>query len=902
MAVNELGIEITSDVSQFNQGMNEATSKVEKFKETTDDAKDSVDVLGKKGAMSTRELLKEIGKLSGSEKGIANYRRQLGQMTKDIQDLTVNYRNMSKEMQQSEIGQATLQRIQELTVKASEYKDAIMDAQQSVAALASDTAIWDGMKMGIETASSALQTFVSTGVLGERTTEDLVKVIAKLKAAEAATNGVIKIGNALQKNSALMMSISALQAKALAKAKDLETVATGKATIAQKLFNAVAKANPYVLLAAAILAVVTAIGAWTIATRKNNSETERARQIQEGYNKAIKDGKTQAADSIAKFELLRAQYASLRTEGEKTEWIKDNKDKFNELGVELNNIADAQKWLVDNADKFIKALTLEAEAAALMSYYQEEYKKGIEASLKAEEKASRTSALGPTKAQRQSGQFKEGVDYTSRTIISPSTVGAVSQTIYEWTPEGEKKAKEFGQEAGKAVLDGYSNALSPAAQLAAQKLAEAKELRAQSTPTPTPTNNNNNNNNNNNKPEKNYKSQLEQLKKQLQTLEEQKKDIIEGTDAWREQLQKINDVKKQIEELEKAEAAYIESLNRAPRPELTPLEMPDISKLNLPSGVKAPEVKITPVFAEDRLRELLSAAESAAEKVKERFNLGLIDADTARQLIENINAGLEAAGIRTKVEVDIEVNEKSLSDAIGDIRTKFDTIQGIFDAPVQAINGVVSSFKQLNETLEDPDKSGWEQFFAVFQAGMSILDAVSTVMGVLQTVTELLTIAKQKNAVASGEEAVAAGAAAAAHTAEVAPAISAAAAEGALAGAEGASAVAAVPIAGPILAVAAIASIMAAVIAMLASAKGFETGGIVGGHSYTGDKILTRLNSQEMILNMNQQKRLWKEMNQPTVIAPESNNSLINSDVTFKIHGQDLVGTLNNYNSRRNKI
>lgn len=897
---NELVTRLTTDASQFNKSMEEATGKVGKFQDKIDDATGSVDDLGKKGAMSTRELLKEIGKLSGSEKGITNYRRQLGQMTKDIQDLTVNYRNMSKEMQQSEIGQATLQRINELTVKASEYKDAIMDAQQSVAALASDTAIWDGMKMGIETASSALQTFVSTGVLGERTTEDLVKVIAKLKAAEAATNGVIKIGNALQKNSALMMSISALQAKALAKAKDLETVATGKATIAQRLFNTVAKANPYVLLATAILAVVTAIGAWTIATRKNNSETERAREIQEGYNKAIKDGKVQAGDSIAKFELLRAQYASLRTEAEKTEWIKDNKDKFNELGVELNNIADAQKWLVDNADKFIKALTLEAEAAALMSYYQEEYKKGIEASLKAEEKASRTSALGPTKAQRQSGQFKEGVDYTSRTIISPSTVGAVSQTIYEWTPEGEKKAKEFGQQAGQAVLDGYSNALSPAAQLAAQKLAEAKELRAQSTPTPTPTKNNNNNNNN--KPEKNYKSQLEQLKKQLQTLEEQKKDIIEGTDAWREQLQKINDVKKQIEELEKAEQDYVDYLNRAPRPELAPLEMPDISKLNLPSSVKAPEVKITPVFAEDRLRELLSAAESAAEKVKERFNLGLIDADTARQLIENINAGLEAAGIRTKVEVDIEVNEKSLSDAIGDIRTKFDTIQGIFDAPVQAINGVVSSFKQMNETLEDPDKSGWEQFFAVFQAGMSILDAVSTVMGVLQTVTELLTIAKEKNATASGEEAVAAGAAAAAHTAEVAPAISAAAAEGALAGAEGASAVAGVPIAGPALAVAAIAAIMTAIIAMIASAKGFATGGVVGGNSYTGDKILARLNSGELILNQKQQNALWKDMNKNVFVDDDYRGASTGGNVTFKIHGQDLVGTLNNYNSRRNKI
>ena len=107
-------------------------------------------------------------------------------------------------MKNSDFGREVAAKLQELKGKAAEYKDAIMDAQNSVKLLASDTANLDAAKMGIEGLSAAMTLVSSAGILGADSTEKLVKVMAKLKAIEASTNAVIKIANVLNKDNILM--------------------------------------------------------------------------------------------------------------------------------------------------------------------------------------------------------------------------------------------------------------------------------------------------------------------------------------------------------------------------------------------------------------------------------------------------------------------------------------------------------------------------------------------------------------------------------------------------------------------------------------------------------------------------------------------------------------------------
>ena len=69
----------------------------------------------------------------------------------------------------------------------------------------------------------------------------------------------------------------------------------------------------------------------------------------------------------------------------------------------------------------------------------------------------------------------------------------------------------------------------------------------------------------------------------------------------------------------------------------------------------------------------------------------------------------------------------------------------------------------------------------------------------------------------------------------------------------------------------------------------FAAGGIVGGNSYSGDKVPSLLNSGEMVLNQAQQSRLFAMVN---------GSGGGGREVVFRIDGQQLVGVLNNHSRK----
>ena len=100
--------------------------------------------------------------------------------------------------------------------------------------------------------------------------------------------------------------------------------------------------------------------------------------------------------------------------------------------------------------------------------------------------------------------------------------------------------------------------------------------------------------------------------------------------------------------------------------------------------------------------------------------------------------------------------------------------------------------------------------------------------------------------------------------------------------------------------IAAIASIVATIASVFASLPKFETGGIVGGSSFTGDKLLARVNSGEMILNKNQQQNLYNQLDNAGIGQPTNTN--VNVSGQFRVSGSDLKAVLRNYDNKINKI
>lgn len=86
--------------------------------------------------------------------------------------------------------------------------------------------------------------------------------------------------------------------------------------------------------------------------------------------------------------------------------------------------------------------------------------------------------------------------------------------------------------------------------------------------------------------------------------------------------------------------------------------------------------------------------------------------------------------------------------------------------------------------------------------------------------------------------------------------------------------------------IAGIATVVATIASIFSSLPKFAEGGIVGGSSYFGDKLLARVNSGEMILNQGQQARL---------LAMTNGGSGVRVSGDVRLSGKDIYISLRNY-------
>lgn len=241
---------------------------------------------GRKLVAETKAIYEEMKRL---QEATGKTSLNVGNYSDAAKGLTTQIENQTKQLALLRLeGKQGTAEYQQLSKETAILRDAVKDATDEITRMASDTSNLDAVLGLAAGASGGFAAYTGAMELFGAESEDVQEAQKKLQAAIAITTGVQAIQNAVQKQSAIMLGISRLQMAALSKAQVYNrlvtmqgTKATLAATIAQKAFNLIAAANPYVLLA---LALVTVVGALVLFA----SNTDKSAKNQQKLNEAQK--------------------------------------------------------------------------------------------------------------------------------------------------------------------------------------------------------------------------------------------------------------------------------------------------------------------------------------------------------------------------------------------------------------------------------------------------------------------------------------------------------------------------------------------------------------------------------------------------------------------------------------
>lgn len=511
--------------------------------------------------------------------------------------------------------------------EAGRLTDAMSDAQAQASVLAHDQrglqgviAAVSGIAGGFSAAQGAIGLFV-----GEN--ENLQKIMLKVQSLMAITIGLQQIQQTLDKDSAFMLVT-------VAKAKELYASATNRLTVALGLSNVAAKA----LMATLTLGLSAAIGAAIYFIDRYISKQKEAAKKQEEFSKAISEEAYKAVSSI---ETLSAKYKSLGDNLKaKEKFIKDNANAFDDLGVSVRNVEEAENILINNKESFIRAQIEKAKSIAATQIAAEKWKEW----LTNEEKLSKTKKYVTKNTTTYTGPGQSAVE-TSKTTISDEYYDISSKQIkiraeinklMELSVEADSAAGKIISGLGvnsEKALEGSIIAIENALSELNQKYKEAIS-----------------------DPER--KALAEQIKTQeakLQSLQPEKK--TDSKDPFSEQLEKrkklyqdyfnwINSnrtdlaesAKKEFENLLKGGNSFIESLEKQAKELEGKKGITDEQKKQLKTirDYISTEVKTTTLDTfEKELTAKLEAAKTTLEKMSildQAKPTGTTDLDKAKQI------------------------------------------------------------------------------------------------------------------------------------------------------------------------------------------------------------------------------------------------------------------------------
>lgn len=328
-----------------------------------------------------QQIINEAGQqadaLLKEEQALNERKAALDNMNNKYESIRTQLRKAKEElMQMAAAGKRGTEEYAKQQQEVARLTAAMKSANKQATVLANPNKMFAGVISGLTLMTSGYQAVTGAMGLFAGENENLQRIMVKVQSLMSITMALQTAYTQLNKNSAFQLVI-------VAKAKDMLTAANARLAAALGISTAAATAFMAAItlgLSAAITGIIYLISKFSKETNEAAVSTSAMRKAFEEYHDATA---TKSANLVGKFAELRNEYMKLKTQAEKTEWIKANQSALNGLELAVYNVKDADDVFINNTPKVIKSLELRAKAMALQELqtkaYEQYYKQVINA-------------------------------------------------------------------------------------------------------------------------------------------------------------------------------------------------------------------------------------------------------------------------------------------------------------------------------------------------------------------------------------------------------------------------------------------------------------------------------------------------------------------------------------------
>lgn len=328
-----------------------------------------------------QQIINEAGQqadaLLKEEQALNERKAALDNMNNKYESIRTQLRKAKEElMQMAAAGKRGTEEYAKQQQEVARLTAAMKSANKQATGLANPNKMFAGVISGLTLMTSGYQAVTGAMGLFAGENENLQRIMVKVQSLMSITMALQTAYTQLNKNSAFQLVI-------VAKAKDMLTAANARLAAALGVSTAAATAFMAAItlgLSVAITGIIYLISKFNKQANEAAVSTSAMRKAFEEYHDATA---TKSANLVGKFAELRNEYMSLKTQAEKTEWIKANQSALNGLELAVYNVKEADDVFINNTPKVVKSLELRAKAMALQELqtkaYEQYYKQVINA-------------------------------------------------------------------------------------------------------------------------------------------------------------------------------------------------------------------------------------------------------------------------------------------------------------------------------------------------------------------------------------------------------------------------------------------------------------------------------------------------------------------------------------------